>query len=143
MDPRKEIRDHKEAALWVLALPDHFLKERLTPLTDTIDWYVNQLVSKCLIKNKISLEFGDRVLIPSNFSRPKQKLIVIGLGELKSLTAAQSKKFLKILNTILEQIKIETPWMVFPEGIPDIFLNELKKNKTAHQCLAQSEISVG
>ena len=142
MSNREDISKRTEK-IWVLCLDDSFLSKPLSPLHDLIDWYQNKIITKCLLKKKISLEFGEKMLIASAETLPAEKVIVMGLGSANSLTGPQAKKFLKLLSPAISQLQSENPWIVLPTGIPEVFSDELQKSKNTFDHLSKATISIG
>ena len=142
MNLRSALTEHNEK-LWVIGIPENFLEEPLTPLPQIIDWFQNFLLTRFLFKNKHTVQFGEKLLMPSNGLTPTEKILVIGLGDRDTLDSAQSKEFTKILTQTLDELKEKKPWIIFPSGLPESFLNDFKKGKQGFENLNNSQVTAG
>lgn len=142
MTNREDIAKRSEK-IWILCLDDSFLSKPLPPLAESIDWYQNMIVTKSLLKKKMTLEFGEKTLIASAETLSAEKVLVWGLGSADSLTGPQAKKFLKLLSPTLSQLQYENPWIILPAGTPEVFSDEIQKSKSTFDQLAKASVSVG
>jgi hypothetical protein len=142
MTLRQDIFSHQEK-LWVLCLGQDSLAEILPPLTDLIDWFNNQLLTKSLANGKIETGFGKSTLLGTAELLPVSRLLVVGLGETATLTGSLAKKFVQALDQALLGLNENSPWIIFPPGVPTAFTAEIQNSRTSFATLARATISFG
>jgi hypothetical protein len=89
---REELEKHHER-FWVIGLPQDYLNKKLTPLLESADWFLNSIISKGILSEKIDLAWGSRCLVASNDLLPVKKLLVVGLGKESELSEKQANGF--------------------------------------------------
>ena len=144
MNLREELNIHAEKT-WVLCIPEDSGENTkyLSPLTDLVDWYNNQILTKMILSKKITLKMGEQTLISTIGLLPAEKLLVMGLGEKKLLSSSQALKFIQVLSHTLESLNETNVWIIFSSQVPGKFLDEIKKSHASSDSLAHTTISVG
>lgn len=142
MTSREEVNHHSEK-LWFVCLDQTYLEKKLSPLVETLDWYNNHLLTRCLIDKKLSLDFGERLLMGTSGLLLAQRLMIVGLGQKKQLTAAKARSLLQDLGQVLGELKEESSWIIVGKDAPNAFVEELKKSRTSVETLNQATISIG
>jgi hypothetical protein len=142
MSFHKELHSHNEN-LWVLCAGKNYMDQPLSPLMDLVDWYNNKLVTKSLIAGKVSLELGEKLLVPTTGLLTAERLMIVGLGDTESLGPAQARKFLQDIGQALKDLGASDPWIIFAPDTSPKFLDEIKKSRTSIDNLGQATISVG
>ena len=142
MNLRDEVFSHSQP-LWVLCVDSQSIDERLSPLQATIDWYNNHLLEKNLISNKIDTSLGARTLLATSGLLPVKRLLVFGLGNSGSLTAAQARKAIEALSSTLVELQEVSPWIILPARTPPKIVEEFEKSRTSADPLKHASISAG
>jgi hypothetical protein len=137
MNLRREVFSHQET-LWVLCLDEKTKNLKLPPLLDTIDWYNNQLLTKMLTQNKISLAFGTKTLLATSGVLPVSRLVVYGLGDKNS----GGDEAAKDLNSTLEGLGEKKPWIVISPTVSESFCTSFQKAIQKCNRLSDSKISL-
>jgi hypothetical protein len=142
MNLRVELSEHTEE-LWVIGITGEYAKKPLSPLTSMIDWFQNFFITNCILSEKLSLQFGEKLLMKANGLLPAKRLLIIGLGAADKLDSTHCKKFMKSLDFTLHQLNEKNPWLVVSSELPDSFCDELIKSKATSEYLTKSALSIG
>jgi hypothetical protein len=139
---REELEKHHER-FWVIGLPQDYLNKKLTPLLESADWFLNSIISKGILSEKIDLAWGSRCLVASNDLLPVKKLLVVGLGKESELSEKQANGFAEMIDTTLKNLNENKPWIILSLDSPKTFVSHLKESTKKLSNVSDCTVSVG
>ncbi len=141
MNLREEVFFHNET-LWILCIGQDFTKKPLSPLMDMVDWYNNQLLTKGLLSRQISYNYKSKTLLPTTGFLSLSRLLILGLGDEKTLTEIMAKEFVYEVDETLKGLGEKAPWIIFPPTTSPQFISGFNKNKSKSDRLTAAPVSM-
>lgn len=118
----------RQEQTWVI-LTHKPKKSGFTKLIGAIDLFNHQHMSRSFKDKKISFQLGEKSLFSSQNILPAKRMIVIGLGahDESENPKASASMLIKQIETVLEDLHDEKPFIAISENAPQELIDAVKK----------------